>query len=216
MDGVDFGSPVAVTKNVTLKAGKNTLKFFNNSASTPDLDRIKVSLTGGATCTPESNPDFCARQGLTCGAITANDNCGVSRTVASCGSCASPQTCGGGGVPNVCGGGASSGTCSVAYARSSCLGFVAGSKVSRNGRNWTCTTANCRNCATQTGCEPGGLDCPFGVVWTDGGTCSGGAPQPAHRRLRARLRQVELHDATGPARSSPRAAATGPAPTATA
>jgi peptidoglycan/xylan/chitin deacetylase (PgdA/CDA1 family) len=57
----------------------------------------------GGACTPESNTAFCSRLGKNCGSVTANDNCGVSRTVTSCGSCVSPQTCGGGGTANVCG-----------------------------------------------------------------------------------------------------------------
>jgi hypothetical protein len=174
MTGNDFGTPFAVTKNVTLKAGDNTLKFYNNSASTPDLDRIKI--TGNAVaCVPESNTEFCARQVKNCGSLTASDNCGVSRTVSSCGSCASPQTCGGGGVANVCGAPASSGgTCATAYSQTQCLSFSAGSVVSKGGKNYTCTTANCRNCATNAGCEPGGTSCPYGVVWSETGTCSGG------------------------------------------
>jgi hypothetical protein len=173
MDGVDFGTMVSVTKTVTLKAGNNTLKFYNNSASTPDLDRIKVTLTGGSSCTAESNAEFCARQARTCGSLSGTDNCGVARTVSSCGSCASPQTCGGGGEPNVCGGGAS-GTCGSAYGQGNCLTYTTGTVVASGGRNWTCANGNCRNCATFTGCAPGGTDCPYGLVWADSGACSGG------------------------------------------
>jgi hypothetical protein len=172
MDGVDFGTMVSVTKNVTLRAGVNTIKFFNNSASTPDLDRIKISSTGGA-CTPETDAAFCARQARNCGSLTGTDNCGNARTAASCGTCAAPQSCGGAGEPNVCGGG-SGGTCGAAYSQSACLSFVAGSLVSNGGRNWTCANANCRNCATMAACAPGGTSCPYGVVWTDAGTCAGG------------------------------------------
>jgi hypothetical protein len=170
MTGNDFGTPFAVTKNVTLKAGDNVLKFYNNSAGTPDLDRIKI--TGSAVaCVAESNTEFCARQAKNCGSLTANDNCGVSRTVSSCGSCASGQTCGGGGVANVCSGGGS-GSCGNAYAQDNCINYATGAVVSNDGRNWTCVSSNCRNCATYTGCAPGGTTCPFGVVWTDNGTCT--------------------------------------------
>lgn len=68
---------------------------------------------GGGGCTPETNAAFCARLGKACGSVTANDNCGTSRTVSSCGSCSSGQTCSG---SNVCvasgggGGGGGSGT----------------------------------------------------------------------------------------------------------
>jgi len=43
-------------------------------------------------CTPESNVTFCMRLIKNCESVTANDNCGVSRTV-NCGSCLSGQTC---------------------------------------------------------------------------------------------------------------------------
>jgi hypothetical protein len=174
MDGDDFGTMVSVTKNLTLRAGSNTLKFYNNSAPTPDLDRIKVTLAGSATCTAESNTEFCTRQGRNCGSLTAVDNCGTTRTVSNCGSCASPQTCGGGGEPNVCGGGQpTTTTCGTSYAQANCLSFTVGTVVASGGRNWTCTSGNCMNCATYTGCAPGGTDCPFGVVWKDGGACGG-------------------------------------------
>jgi hypothetical protein len=171
--GIDFGTMTSTTKNVTLRAGGNTLKFYNNSSSTPDLDRIKITYTGsGGGCVAESNADFCARQGRNCGSVTGTDNCGATRTVSNCGSCVSPQTCGGGGTANVCGS-SSSGSCGTAYSQALCLTYTAGTVVSSGGKNWTCTTANCMNCATFAGCAPGGTDCPFGVVWADGGTCGG-------------------------------------------
>jgi hypothetical protein len=49
-------------------------------------------------CTPESNAQFCARLGATCGAKTAKDNCGDDRTVNDCGSCSGDQVC----VANKC------------------------------------------------------------------------------------------------------------------
>jgi hypothetical protein len=54
-------------------------------------------------CLQETNTDFCARLGATCGNLTAQDNCGGWRTVATCGQCAGGEACGGGGTPNVCG-----------------------------------------------------------------------------------------------------------------
>ena len=153
-------------------AGDNTIKFFNNSSNAPDLDRIKVTAIGGSNCTPESNSAFCARQGRNCGSVSGNDNCGVARTVSSCGGCASPQTCGGAGEPNVCGG-SGGGGCAAAYGQSACLTYNTGMVVSSGGRNWTCTTANCRNCATTSTCAPGGSSCPWGVVWSDTGFCAG-------------------------------------------
>jgi uncharacterized protein YjbI with pentapeptide repeats len=170
MDGPDWTTPVAVTKNVSLTAGNNSIKFYNSSASTPDLDRIKVTAT--SICVAESNTAFCTRLAKNCGQVTANDNCGNSRTVTSCGSCASPDTCGGGGTANMCGGGGA-GSCAVAYAQGNCLGYTAGTVVASGGHNWTCATGNCMNCATNAGCAPGGTTCPWGAVWTDKGSCGG-------------------------------------------
>src|SRR5205814_9106232 len=45
MDGPDWTTPIAVTKNITLNAGINTIKLYNNSSSTPDLDRITTTGT---------------------------------------------------------------------------------------------------------------------------------------------------------------------------
>src|SRR5438445_8025832 len=49
-------------------------------------------------CAPESDAVFCSRLGDDCGAVTAADNCGTSRTVVSCGSCPTPKAC----IANVC------------------------------------------------------------------------------------------------------------------
>lgn len=54
------------------------------------------------TCTPETDLEFCTRQGRECDMVIAFDNCGTSRTV-NCGMCDAPETCGGGGMANVCG-----------------------------------------------------------------------------------------------------------------
>lgn len=62
-------------------------------------------------------------------------------------------------------------TCATPYSQSNCLVYQAGNQVSSGGHNWTCTTGNCRNCATHTSCAPGGSGCPWGVVWSDNGTC---------------------------------------------
>jgi hypothetical protein len=112
--GPDWNTPVPVTTTITLRAGNNTIRFFNNTDYAPDLDRITVS--GQAS-----------------------------------------------------GGGSS---CAAGYSKANCLAYTAGSKVSRNGRNYTCANANCMNCATTTTCEPGASGCPWGVVWTDAGACN--------------------------------------------
>jgi alpha-galactosidase len=43
--GSSFASPVAVTVDVTLTAGANTIRFFNDTAFGPDLDRVVVTGT---------------------------------------------------------------------------------------------------------------------------------------------------------------------------
>lgn len=53
-------------------------------------------------CTPESNEDFCARNGKDCGSFSGTDNCGVARTVTNCGTCSGGAVCGQS-APNVCG-----------------------------------------------------------------------------------------------------------------
>lgn len=67
-------------------------------------------IVGGNCCnlaldewTPmETDAAFCTRLGKDCGSVTANDNCGMPRTV-NCGTCTGTLVCGGSGVPNVCG-----------------------------------------------------------------------------------------------------------------
>jgi hypothetical protein len=44
-------------------------------------------------CLKETDVEFCARMGATCGAVSAPDNCGGWRTVAACGTCAVPKVC---------------------------------------------------------------------------------------------------------------------------
>jgi hypothetical protein len=102
LDGADAITPVAVTTTVTLIAGSNTIKLYNDGAAAPDLDRVKVA-PAVVSCTAESNAAFCARVGKNCGVVSGLDNCSALRTVTSCGTCLSPATCGGGGFPNVCG-----------------------------------------------------------------------------------------------------------------
>jgi hypothetical protein len=41
--GTNWTGPAAtITTSITVKAGANTIKFFNNTANAPDLDRITV------------------------------------------------------------------------------------------------------------------------------------------------------------------------------
>jgi peptidoglycan/xylan/chitin deacetylase (PgdA/CDA1 family) len=84
--------------SVNLTAGSKVLKVLFNQASM-NLNWIKF--TALATCTSETNAAFCTRLAKNCGTVSANDNCGVARSV-DCGSCAAPETCGAV-SPNVCG-----------------------------------------------------------------------------------------------------------------
>jgi hypothetical protein len=71
--------------------------------------------------------------------------------------------------------------CDMAYGSGACLSYVEGvTQVSSGGHNWLCTTADCRNCATDPRCAPGGVGCPFsdGAVWMDEGACKN-PPGPA-------------------------------------
>ncbi len=136
---------------------------------------------GGGTpnvcaCVPESNVQFCARQGKNCGTVTGQDNCGDTRSVSSCGTCASGQSCGGGGTPNVCG-------CTVETDAQFCarLGKNCGTVTGQDscgqyrsvsscgtcgGTNW-CTANVCRaqtnDCddAPVPSCAPPGSECHY-------------------------------------------------------
>jgi hypothetical protein len=70
----------------------------------------------------------------------------------------------------VCGGSAP--VCTTAYNHANCLNYIAGTRVSSGGHNWTCVDGNCANCDTFPACEPGAAGCPWGAVWRDDGTCS--------------------------------------------
>jgi chitinase len=65
----------------------------------------------------------------------------------------------------------SGGTCGTPYAQGNCGTYVQGTQVSNGGHNWTCANGNCANCASTASCAPGATGCPWGVVWTDNGTC---------------------------------------------
>jgi hypothetical protein len=146
------------------------LRITANNGDAARTQIAEIQMFAGTSCTPETDSAFCARLGKSCGTVTANDTCGTSRTVGSCGACSSPQTCGGGGTANVCGGGGT-GSCATAYAQGNCLTYTTGTVVSSGGHNWTCTNGNCANCASHSTCAPGGVGCPWGVVWSDNGVC---------------------------------------------
>jgi len=57
-----------------------------------------VQLMLAPQCTSETDTTFCSRLGKNCESVTANDNCGTSRTI-NCGTCTQGQSC----QDNVCG-----------------------------------------------------------------------------------------------------------------
>jgi len=90
------------------------------------------------TCTAETNAQFCTRLGKNCNSVTANDNCGTSRTV-NCGTCTSPQNC----VNNVC-------TCTAETNAQFCsrLSKVCGSVTANDNCGTSRTVADCSFGAT--------------------------------------------------------------------
>jgi len=54
LSGSSFSTPVSTNITVSLNSGNNTIKFYNNSAYAPDLDRISISGGGGGGTTLNS------------------------------------------------------------------------------------------------------------------------------------------------------------------
>jgi peptidoglycan/xylan/chitin deacetylase (PgdA/CDA1 family) len=108
--------------------------------------------TCGGSCTAETNAQFCSRLGKNCGSVTANDNCGTSRTVSSCGTCTSPATCGGGGTANVCG------SCTAETNAQFCsrLGKNCGSVTANDNCGTSRTVSSCGTCTSPQTCGGGG------------------------------------------------------------
>jgi len=133
-----------------------------------------------SSCVPETNTAFCTRLGKNCGSVTANDNCGDSRTVASCGTCTLPETCSASNVcsctPNCaglecgddgCGGscGPATATCTSTFGictvqgTKTCIGGVYGGCVATNPITTNCAGLECGNdlcgglCGTCTSLE---------------------------------------------------------------
>ncbi|MCG3172708.1 MAG: hypothetical protein GMKNLPBB_00863 [Myxococcota bacterium] len=96
----------------------------------------------GLCCKPESDADFCSRQGKTCGNFKGADNCGNGR-LADCGACQGRDTCGGGGQPNLCG-------CTPKPKPDACAGRVCG--FADNG----CSAIECGSCPSGQFCNASG------------------------------------------------------------
>jgi Pentapeptide repeats (8 copies) len=63
-------------------------------------------------------------------------------------------------------------TCAAAYSQTKCSTYVAGVKVSRNGRNYIAVNGNAGQCASYAACSPGSTGCSWGLVWNDNGACN--------------------------------------------
>ena len=91
------------------------------------------------SCASDSNSTFCLHLGKNCGSITANDNCGTSRTV-NCGTCASGYTC-------------TANKCTLLCTPKTCVtlgNYNCGSWSDGCGK-----TLNCGTCATGKTCSNG-------------------------------------------------------------
>lgn len=118
-------------------------------------------------CTPESNEEFCARNGKDCGTFIGTDNCGIART-ANCGPCSGGTVCGQS-APNVCGCPCNiGGTC---YAD----GAVNPSNECQACRPAISTTS-WSNRASGTSCDDGN-PCTLNDTCDSSGLCVSGAPR---------------------------------------
>ncbi len=105
------------------------------------------STPGGCGCTPESDAQYCARVGRSCGGTSGLDNCGTTRSIASCGTCTSPNTC-------------TFGQCSCSSETNSqfCtrLGAACGPISGVDSCGQTRNVASCGSCTGSTTCGGGG------------------------------------------------------------
>jgi hypothetical protein len=97
--GPDWNTPVAVSTTVNLRAGLNTIKFYNDTEYAPDLDRITVSSRTGSTdpgsgsgsCAPAYNKADCLV--YTAGAKVSRNGRNYTCANANCMNCASYSSC---------------------------------------------------------------------------------------------------------------------------
>ena len=57
------------------------------AAACQPSENLRLGDPDAARCASEDDISFCARLGVTCGAVTGTDNCGEERSVAHCGEC---------------------------------------------------------------------------------------------------------------------------------
>lgn len=60
---------------------------FFAAACQPSAEDLRLGDPNSTRCVAEDDAGFCARLGVTCGAVTGTDNCGDERSVAHCGEC---------------------------------------------------------------------------------------------------------------------------------
>jgi hypothetical protein len=84
--GSSWSTPITRTATVTLNSGANNIRFFNNTAFAPDLDRIEVRSTGTPPPPPPPPPSGSPTQYLLAGNALGSAAAGPSSvTVASAG-----------------------------------------------------------------------------------------------------------------------------------
>lgn len=117
---------------------------------------------GVCACTAESEAAFCARLGKNCGAASAQDSCGVVRSVASCGVCT--QTCG---VSGVCG-------CVAETDAALCtrVGAACGELTTFDNCGASRTVASCGGCTSPASCGGGGTANQCGCAESDAAFCA--------------------------------------------
>lgn len=163
-------------------------KYYDSTGG--NLLTTYKACTASPSCTPETNAAFCTRLGKSCGSVTANDNCGVSRTY-NCGICSGGKTCSNG----VCTGGTTScipnGDSRYCYTDASCCSGYCRDATSHceaapDDTNPTCTpsctgkvcgdngcSGSCGSCSGTQSCSNGQCvsSCPTGQTKCDDGVC---------------------------------------------
>jgi hypothetical protein len=90
VSGLLWGTPYNFTDDCINNNSVFEFYCINNTRAYtyPNCTAGKICSNGACVCkTPETDSAFCSRLGKTCGSVTSNDNCGVSRTVLNCGNC---------------------------------------------------------------------------------------------------------------------------------
>lgn len=104
-----------------------------------------------AQCMPESDAQFCARNGKECGSFSGQDNCGTMRAVSNCGACQSGELCAAGQCecPEViCSASMNCGTVTNACGNSRSCGMGCGPDQVCQNNSCQCAAAVCPSGAT--------------------------------------------------------------------